>query len=242
MNHFFMEEYKKFLGFENNTNETTYVCKTQKRELPINKKYFHPVIFTSMGGSFICSVTDSLYGICKNRFDGKIKSIKEIFDSVDLKDKQLRSFRRYLIKENKYSENKNVETLSLSLIEKFNIDCRIKEKIINNHRVYIRENNFFCIREKNKIISKGFISDIFGKLANIVVYTNPEHRNRTYGSQVVSKCINWCLQRDLIPMYLVEENNSASISLIENHSYSLIGNEKIISFKASDHMEVYLSS
>lgn len=62
-----------------------------------------------------------------------------------------------------------------------------------------------------------------------MVYTSPNYRKKGYGKEVVKACINWCQQNNLLPIYLVEEENTNSIKLVESLGLELKSHEWIIS-------------
>lgn len=46
-----------------------------------------------------------------------------------------------------------------------------------------------------------------------MVFTKEEYRKNGYGKAVVKGCIEWCLKKDILPIYLVEDINKPSLNI-----------------------------
>ncbi|NBI05588.1 GNAT family N-acetyltransferase [Senegalia massiliensis] len=63
----------------------------------------------------------------------------------------------------------------------------------------------------------------------MAVFTYPKYRNQGYGKQVVKGYINWCLDKDILPIYLVDIENIPSIKLAESLGFEIKSTEVIVS-------------
>lgn len=63
----------------------------------------------------------------------------------------------------------------------------------------------------------------------MVVYTSPEFRYKGFGKKLVIEASKWCFRNGLLPIYLVECNNNASINLAKNVGFVNQSEEIIVS-------------
>lgn len=105
-----------------------------------------------------------------------------------------------------------------------------KKKILLRKKREIIEGRQYVILDKNKIVSYCKISNIDFQGGNIVVYTNKQYRNRGYGKLVTTGILNWCIENNVLPIYLVDEKNTYSIKLAESLGFKIKSKEIVVSY------------
>lgn len=208
------------------------VFQSSYREVPINSRWYYPIIGTEMDGHNICSCASGLQALCNEQYDGSIESMTMLLEKLKLEssDFQLRQMSRYACSEIHLHITPKVQQLSQELIENIEFqDPTIRDDFIKRKRQIVEEGRQFVVLNENRIISMAFVSDVMEGSGNIVVYTQPEYRNHGLGKAVVSKCIKWCLDRALIPIYLVEESNLPSVQIAQAVGMKQMNREWIIS-------------
>jgi len=83
------------------------------------------------------------------------------------------------------------------------------------------------ILEGKKIRAGARVSNIHFEGANIAVWTHEDYRGRGYGKDVVTGVTNWCLDNELLPIYLVTEANIPSLKLAKSLGYEIMAKEII---------------
>lgn len=66
-------------------------------------------------------------------------------------------------------------------------------------------------------------------MANIVIQTEDEYRNKGFAKKVVEKIAEQCLKKGLIPTYLVNKNNIPSRRVAGNAGFELLSKEMVVS-------------
>ena len=66
-------------------------------------------------------------------------------------------------------------------------------------------------------------------MANIVIQTEDEYRNKGFAKKVVEKIAEQCLKKGLIPTYWVNKNNIPSRRVAENTGFELLSKEMVVS-------------
>ena len=66
-------------------------------------------------------------------------------------------------------------------------------------------------------------------MANIVIQTEDEYRNKGFATKVVQKIAEECLKNGLIPTYWVNKNNIPSRRVAENAGFELLSKEMVVS-------------
>jgi len=224
--------YNKFLGVDKNERTKHRVVESEYRDMPLNKKYFYPIIISKFDNNMICSCSSQFISICKSKFDGTIESISNILEVMNMNDShyRLRRMRRYSIENSNVVYDTKADVLTENIIRKVNFkEIEDKEKYIRGKQNILQEKRQFGVLKDDSIASTAFISEIYSSGCNIVVYTSPNYRKEGYGKEVVKACINWCQQNNLLPIYLVEEDNINSIKLAESLALELKSHEWIIS-------------
>lgn len=224
--------YNGFLGVSKNEITKHMIVESEYRDMPLNKKYFYPIIITKLDNYMVCSSSSQYIGICKSKFNGTIESISNIVEvmNMDGNHYRIRKMRRYSIENSSRIYDTKADILTGNMIRKVKFDgIEDKEKYILEKQNILYEQRQFVVLKGNTIASTAFISDIYSSGCNIVVYTPPNYRQEGYGKEVVKACVNWCQENNLLPVYLVEEENLSSIKLVESLALDLKSHEWIIS-------------
>ena len=224
--------YNGFLGVSKNEITKHMIVESEYRDMPLNKKYFYPIIITKLDSYMVCSSSSQYIGICKSKFNGTIESISNIVEvmNMDGNHYRIRKMRRYSIENSSRIYDTKADILTGNMIRKVKFDgIEDKEKYILEKQNILYEQRQFVVLKGNTIASTAFISDIYSSGCNIVVYTPPNYRQEGYGKEVVKACVNWCQENNLLPVYLVEEENLSSIKLVESLALDLKSHEWIIS-------------
>ena len=66
-------------------------------------------------------------------------------------------------------------------------------------------------------------------MANIVIQTEDEYRNKGFATKVVQKIAEECLKNGLIPIYWGNKNNIPSRRVAENAGFKLLSKEMVVS-------------
>ncbi len=229
----FNKYYYGFLGVnDDRLHYKVMVTESIYRDKPLNNQYFYPVIVSEYNDKKICSSSSKFIDICKSRFDGSVQSIELILDYMRIEEPsyRLRKMRRYTIE----GTEKILDTKAITMTEEIVRSIQFKghmdiEKFIERKKEVIKEGRQFIITEENTMAALALISDIYEGGCNIAVFTNEDYRKMGYGKEVVKGCVNWCKERNLVPIYLVEEENHASIKLAESVGFKLKSREWIVS-------------
>ncbi|MBS4538917.1 GNAT family N-acetyltransferase [Clostridium sp. D2Q-11] len=226
------KHYQEFMGVDiSEFNKDKRIFKSKYRDLALNNKYFYPIIQTKYFGQPILSVSPKYYNELIDISNDEISSLDDILKKflINNPSYKKRKMHRYV-----YPSNNNRSTISqrmtsqdvdrLEFCENFNFEeyKRRKKKIFEEGRQFI-------VEESNKIASIGFISEIRAGAGNIVVMTMDCYRGKGYGKEVVKGCINWCIEKEILPIYLVEEHNYISQKIPESLGFDKISDEIIIS-------------
>lgn len=224
--------YNGFLGINENDIKNPMVVECEYRDMPLNQRFFYPIIVSKFDSYMLCSSSNQFIRICKDIFDGTIESIGNILEimNMDASSYRIRKMRRYSIEDSSKIYDSIADILTEDTIRKVNFTAIIdKEKYIQKKQNILHDQRQFVVLRDNSIASTAFISDIYNNGCNIVVYTDPNYRQKGYGKEVVKACINWCQANNLLPIYLVEEGNLSSIKLAESLELDLKSLEYIIS-------------
>ena len=224
--------YNSFLGISKNEITKHIIVESEYRDMPLNKKYFYPIIITKVDNYMVCSSSSHFISLCKSKFNGTIESISNIVEvmNMDGNHYRIRKMIRYSIENSSRIYDTKADILTENMIRKVKFDgIEDKEKYILGKQNILYEQRQFVVLKDNSIASTAFISEIYSSGCNIVVYTPPNYRQEGYGKEVVKACINWCQENNLLPIYLVEEENLSSIKLVESLALDLKSHEWIIS-------------
>lgn len=219
---------------------------TTKREVPLNKEFFYPLIYTKYNGEIYISVLNQYYNLVLNnikdidftKLDNKhiIAFFKKIFSDV-LENFEVKEMYR-MYRETKLNITGNDAVLLNESNKKYFMntgkksnDVSFKEKKWNELKNIIDTGMIYIIKTENKITSMAYVSDIFAEGANIVVSTDEKNRKKGYGKKVVARLTNSIIERKLLPIYFVNVNNKPSINLAKSLGYINIADEIVVCFK-----------
>lgn len=197
--------YSNYIGYDYKNT----IVSNKNLEIPINKNYNYLAIITNINNKEIISINNKYYNdyheFYKNKkflYKNNIEIIKEFFISKNIKINIRNMYRM--------STNKPLNFTDTEIV--FN------------------ENKKKCAILKNKnIISYAKISNIDYNGANIVIHTEYNYRNKGYATKLLFFLTNYCLNNNLIPIFLVDINNKASLSVAKKCNYKIMNKEIIIS-------------
>ena len=214
------EHYLRFLDYNNER-----LVFSQLRDEPINHQYFYRVIATEINGQNFYSVSPSL----KDEF--KVDDSIEKTLQINQRHYKRRAFFRMMLEKFKPLKVNESQVWTHDDLEKHLIGLSEDEKMFyrNKHRSVLDDKRRFYISKNNEKVVYGKISDIVCGGGNIAVYTSPKHRHQGYGKMVVSSCIEWCTKHNIIPVYLVDIENKASIALAESLGFRVFSKEYVLS-------------
>lgn len=228
----FHEYYNEFVGLTDEyLNQGIKVVQSEYRDKPLNKKYYYPFIITNYYGNLICSVSKEYLHIANKYFDGTEDSINKIVDKLKKEDSsfRVRKMHRFSYENNKELKHYSIP-LTYDIVETMNFNGSIsKEGYRQRNKDIIESKRKHVIMDNSKIVSSAFISDIYEQGGNIVVFTDEEYRCKGYGKDVVKGCLDWCIKEDILPIYLVEDSNKASLTIPLNLGFKHQAEEFIIS-------------
>lgn len=87
--------YNGFLGVNENEIKDPVVVECEYRDLPLNQRFFYPIIVSKFDSYMLCSSSSQFVRICKDIFDGTIESIGNILEimNMDANSYRLRKMR-----------------------------------------------------------------------------------------------------------------------------------------------------
>lgn len=106
-----------------------------------------------------------------------------------------------------------------------------KDKVnvnIDNDIVFNENLKKCAIENNNSIISYAKVSDIYCNLCNIVIYTDDKYRNNDYATKLLSFITNYILDNNLLPIMLIDVNNTSSIKCALKCNYKIMNEEIIV--------------
>jgi len=237
----FKKYYNDYLGIdEKQFKSGKRVFSSVQRNVPLNFQYVYKMIATVLEDSVVFSIAPEFYNSFTKFINGKnIESLKQVievshdFFQSKLNDFKVRQVYRLTLKEENTTNLYNGQAIQLkkSILFESNKNMNEKEKIMiwNKRRKEIEEGRKYVVLIENNIVSSAKISDIDFLGGNIAVFTDPKYRNQGYGKQVVKGCINWCLDKDILPIYLVDIENIPSVKLAESLGFEIKSTEVIVS-------------
>lgn len=238
----FNQHYKKYLGINSECNERMLSCKQRDEMFCF---YFKQILIISkFNNTNYYSIAPQFYDFLKNQLEPK--SFSAEFDELlfEIDDVFCEILDRYQISKYLRLSNPNKPSKEtpfsqdVCILDETNKHLyfkllgergkKFKEKQWIKRQKLILEKRYFLIIENNAIAAYSFLSDINNGGANIVVVTLPKYRKKGYGKALVSKAIEWCMNNDKIPIYLVNQNNTASINLANSLGFKTMSEEIII--------------
>ncbi|MCH4886196.1 GNAT family N-acetyltransferase [Acidaminobacter sp. JC074] len=207
--------YHKYLGYDG--SEMAF---SEQRDKPLNRSYYYRVIATQIDGKDFYSVSSNL-----RSFDVK-DTIKESFEHM--RDKyEYRCFYRMGLESYKRTQVNLSRVYTYDDLDKF--DSQKRAHVIQSYKDILDQGRRFVVTVSGENVAYGMISDIDFGGGNIVVYVKPEHRNKGYAKMLVSSCVDWCLDHDILPVYLVDKDNLPSIRLAKSLGFASFSTEHVLS-------------
>lgn len=195
--------YKKYIGYISNK----FIVPNKNIVTPINKDYTYLVIITKINNEEIISINKTYYKDFIKFYNSK----KDKFSILDI----LKLFFK--------EKNINIKIRNMYRMTKYKKDIRDTKNII------FKDNYKKCvILDNDNIVSYAKISDINNTGANIVIFTEKMYRNKGYATNLLSFITNYCIENKLLPIFLVDKKNKASIKVAKNIDYKIMNEEIII--------------
>lgn len=217
MNH--ERHYKHFLDY--NGQEKVW---TTKRDRSLNYHYVYRVIATHIDGV-------PFYSISPHLTDFKMANEIEETLLMNKESMKYREFFRMTLTSWEEPQLNMVKTWTLEDLENSikNLSHDLQLEMKARHLSLVEEGRRFVIEKNKEVIGYSKISDIVDGGGNIVVYVNDKYRHQGYGKMLVSACVTWCIKRDILPIYLVDVTNQASIRLAKSIGFRTFSKEFVLS-------------
>ncbi len=210
--------YRKYLEYNNEM-----MNQSNQRDIPLNFYYYHRVIATEINDNIFYSVSPLV-----NNFKVKSTIIETFNEYPYLKQRTL--FRMSLDGPYHLVDSLAKVWTADDLESSFTIQSESEKNITRSrYEDILKEGRRFRIKINNVTAAIGTITNIDYGGGNIAVYTNPKYRQKGYGKMVVSSCVKWCFDHEIIPIYLVDCDNTASINLAKSLGFKVFSKEYILS-------------
>lgn len=247
MNSKFNEYYSAFLDIDNavKINNIWYI-QSSKRDIPLNREFFYPVILTRYNEKIYLSVSNKYYDVILNSIkdidftllsNNEIicifqKIFSNILDEFEVKEmyRMCKDTKIDTLDSNAILLNDNTKQYFMNTGNKAS-DVIFKEKKWKELKNILDSEMIYIVPNDNKIASMAFTSDIYNKGANIVVSTGKEYRRKGYGKMAVASLTNSILEKEFLPIYFVNVNNEASINLAKSLGYETMALEIVVCMK-----------
>jgi len=204
----YIEYYNKYLNYLlSNKNQ---IVESKYLDSPVNKSFYYPFIFTQIDNYKILSISSCYY----TEFLKYIKE-RELDDNIILKIEE------YLNEKNILHSTRKMFRMT------FNDPCTVNDDTI----IFSEEYQKCVIQENDKIVAYAKISDVICGGANIVIYTEKEYRNKGYATELLKYITNYILEKGLIPIYFVDENNVSSIACAKKVGYHIENKESVVTIE-----------
>lgn len=224
-------------------NKGSFIFESTQRNKPICFYYYHWIIVSRFNGIAVVSIAPhfdkvfSKYNI-KNRELRDVELLTNMFSS-ELDDFNVRNMYRMGLVSDKYKQVNTEMVIQLKSIHKdiyFNTIASISDDFVKEHKWNLRkeqidQGRIFVIIEDEKIISQAVISDINFNGGNISVWTLEEYSGKGYGKSVTAAAVQWCVNNDILPVYLVDKSNIPSLSIAKSVGFEVLFDEVILSQK-----------
>ena len=239
----FQKFYNSFLGIDKNNSAEVISC--ERRNEPFCLVFKQLLIMTQIDNNKYYSIAPQFFLEFKNNYNPSNKAMNpddylleidntfcNFMDRYSINKNYRLSYPENYISKTKLSEkvvtlNDSNKELYFKLLGKRGI--KFKENQWSRLKQLIEEERYYILIDNNEIAAYSFLSNIDNGGANIVVVTLPKYRRKGYGKAVVTKSTEWCLKNELIPIYLVDQSNTASINLAKSLGFETMSEEIIIS-------------
>jgi GNAT superfamily N-acetyltransferase len=119
---------------------------------------------------------------------------------------------------------------------------RVREHNWEYDSKLINEGRLFAIVEGGKLLSQSSITEVECGGGNIAVSTDDAHRRKGYGKAVVHRATTWCFRNGIVPIYWVNADNAASISLARSIGYKAMHDEIVVTHWPGDAVDRFKQS
>lgn len=224
----FEDYYTEYLGIEQSKLRSgrLNVFASPYRDLPICQYYYSKVIICNWKGYDICSCPPSIIGELINLSIDKVKNkVTKLLSETE--------WTRYL----RYSYDYTVveqETIAFPLSYDF-YNSHMKNpfnQLSDYYQKIIKDEILQIVFLEGRIYSQAYLSDIYAGGGNISVNCFEQYRNRGFASECVKAVLNYAKKRDVLPVYLVREDNVASIRVAEKNGFTFKVDELCAHYKA----------
>lgn len=243
----FNEHYLKFLNIDL-TNENIQIAQSSLRNKPIAYDFKHFLIASNYKDKMLFSIVPEFHSAFTKYVSNTVKNCSlntELMKKIDnfffnkiSGTYVVRNMIRLSLDSLNYSDTNSsqITTLSIQNREQYLnfINTRVRgEKYLNKQwsrrRSFIKAGRLFAIIEDNQIVSCSELSNVNFNGANIVVQTHPKYRRKGYARQLVIACTKWCLNKNIVPVYWVDEKNTPSLELAKGLGFKICSNEIVVS-------------
>lgn len=207
----FNDYYAKYLSVNNGTIlNNCLVCKSENRDIPLNKRYIYRIIISDYNSERVISVSQTISASEIYNMTADISDIvfDDILESRQLSKTGLRLSKMYRM----VLDNENTFHNSLS----GNLTCE-----------YIKDYQKYVIRDNDQIVSYCKISNIDFEYGNIVVWTDENYRRKGFARELLLMIITKCKTEGIEPVYLVNSRNIASLELAKSVGFKVAQTEII---------------
>ena len=242
MNFTFQDYYYGYLSIDKKELEIgKRIFSSDQRNKPLNGQFVQYLISTHIDGRLIFSVApqyyDDLFEFIKGQAvddADEIIEMLDIFFSNKLESFKLRKMYRLIPGEDydiwsspNSSAVKLTKEIFMEALE--NIDEAEKTEAWESKKGEILEDRKFVVLDGKKVVSACKISDIDFGGGNIAVWTDSDYRNKGFGKEVVTEAVKWCIYNSILPIYWVDAENTASISLAKSLGFEVKSQEIVAS-------------
>lgn len=228
----YYKHYSEFLGIKAVLEKNKInIIETENRNQPICKYYYHLLIKTEYDGQSILSVSPQY-----SKYVSVLTDTSYKFEIPDKKIEKQKMIRMGILNNtNKCNLMKDV----IQIKDKYlfsrtfgkNKPLSIIEQKWNQDRMLIQSGRVFAMIKNDEIISYSTVSDIFFGAGNIFVWTKEQFHGKGYGTAVASKTTEWCLDNNIMPVYLVNIKNMPSTKIAYKIGYTKFSDEDVYSLK-----------
>ncbi|MCK8061611.1 MULTISPECIES: GNAT family N-acetyltransferase [unclassified Fusibacter] len=236
----YMDHYRAFLGAESDECDTLQlIYSSEYRREPLNKFYLYSIICTVIRGKVVFSVAPELLDLFCEACEGRkiddleaAQAMLEEFVACHLKHYRVRKLIR-MGRSKTIVPSENNEAVQMSMVYlKSKISHRSADEqaatLARSHDEIIEGRRFFIERD-GKYAASGKVSNVTCGAGNIAIFTDPGYRRRGYAEAIVEKCVSWCEEHEVLPVYLVDHDNLPSIQLAKKMGFEAFSQEVIIS-------------
>lgn len=223
----FNEEY---LGLNEACNcDGIRLCQCQYRDMPLNKKYFYPVIAAICQGMNVISCSPKLGGTQQ----------RHLCDSIDFEGFHAGLLPGHCV----LPDCEPVYMDRMFLAERCMNSCEYGAKLDcpdetdgkaaccdKNHQIeyrYLDEYRKYIALMNGDVIGYCKVSDVIAGYGNFVVFVDEAHRRKGIAQRLVRSMIQTCLENKITPMYLVRITNLASLSLAKKAGFQVLQRELV---------------